>query len=311
MKKISRTEVSGKGRVIDWEKLQSEGLYTKTQAKKMGFLLSDTAEAYYSGKNFDVHLYKKIGIIEKKKATPTQIASLEKARQMRGKRVCETCKQILPKGYFGNFRLLPNIDKDQYSCNSCIRNSVKDNAVFEARNALQLSPVYLDTETTGLNADAEICEIAILDHQGAVLFQSLVKPTTPIPEEVALIHGISNDCVVDAPTWAEIHQNIIDSLANQQIVIYNKDFDLRLMQQTAAKHNLQMPDLEDETWCAMDIFSRFVGVWSDYHDTWKWHRLGVAARELGYSSTHTAHRAAEDCRMTRHVMHSVANTLIQ
>ena len=310
MKKISRTDVPGKGRVIDWEKLQSEGLYTKTQAKKLGFLLSETAEAYYSGRNFDVHLYRKIGEVQKKKATAAQLVSLAKARNMRGNRACESCKQVLPKEYFGHYRVLPTLEKDQESCDKCVRNSVKENAIFDARNACQLEPIYLDTETTGLGSDAEICEIAILDHDGSVLFETLIKPKLPIPVEASLIHGITNDHVSTAPTWPEIHARFLEIIKHRQIVIYNKDFDLRLIDQITFRYGFKTPDLDNETWCAMDIYSRFEAIWSDYHDSWSWHRLGVAARETGYSSNENAHRAAEDCRMTRHVLHAVANTLI-
>ncbi|HHQ4784521.1 TPA: hypothetical protein ACSPZU_004090, partial [Aeromonas veronii] len=41
----------------------------------------------------------------------------------------------------------------------------------------------LDTETTGLDDQAEIVEISIIDQLGKVVFDSLVKPQKPIPAE--------------------------------------------------------------------------------------------------------------------------------
>ena len=40
--------------------------------------------------------------------------------------------------------------------------------------------VFLDTETTGLDDDAELVEIAVVDATGAVLFESYCRPTVPV-----------------------------------------------------------------------------------------------------------------------------------
>lgn len=55
-------------------------------------------------------------------------------------------------------------------------------AVSWARWALVTrNVVILDTETTGLGADAEVVELAVLSPRGEVLFDSLVRPRKPIP----------------------------------------------------------------------------------------------------------------------------------
>lgn len=43
------------------------------------------------------------------------------------------------------------------------------------------SVVFLDTETTGLDGNAEIIDIALVDRDGAVLLDTLIRPTRPIP----------------------------------------------------------------------------------------------------------------------------------
>jgi len=53
-----------------------------------------------------------------------------------------------------------------------------------AELALQIlaqKPVYIDTETTGLEKDDEVVEISIINFDGSLLFTSLVKPTQSIP----------------------------------------------------------------------------------------------------------------------------------
>ena len=66
----------------------------------------------------------------------------------------------------------------------------------------------LDTETTGLK-DAEICQIAIIDHTGEVLFNTLVKPVKPIPSDAVRVHGITNEQVQNAPSWAEVAPKVV------------------------------------------------------------------------------------------------------
>ncbi len=78
-------------------------------------------------------------------------------------------------------------------------------AVLWAREQLtQEEWVILDTETTGLY-DAEIVEIAIINHCGEMLRATLIKPSISIPAEVTEIHGISDAMVADAPTFPEVY----------------------------------------------------------------------------------------------------------
>ena len=73
-------------------------------------------------------------------------------------------------------------------------------------SAWLLNCAILDTETTGLYDDAEIVEISIIDENGGVLLDTLVKPLKPIPAEATAIHGITNEMVATAPTWVAIHE---------------------------------------------------------------------------------------------------------
>lgn len=80
----------------------------------------------------------------------------------------------------------------------------REAAIRNARDALALGPLIVDTETTGLGDDAEIVEIAVVDSQGSIVFDSLVKPRRPIPREASDIHGITNAAVEDAPGFAQL-----------------------------------------------------------------------------------------------------------
>lgn len=84
--------------------------------------------------------------------------------------------------------------------------------------------VILDTETTGLY-DAEIVELSIIDTAGNVLLDTLVRPTRPIPAEATEIHGITDEMVANAPTWAEVYPQYQALVAGKTIAAYNAEFD--------------------------------------------------------------------------------------
>lgn len=97
---------------------------------------------------------------------------------------------------------------------------------------------YLDVETTGLHADAEILEIAILDEHGVPLIDTLVRPAraTHWPD-AECIHGIAPADVAMAPTAAELAEQIAAVLQGCEVVIYNADFDVEFLPPAA------------RTWC--------------------------------------------------------------
>ncbi len=100
-------------------------------------------------------------------------------------------------------------------------------AIQTARQILTQYPVYLDTETTGLSNSAEIVEVGIVDHDGAILFESLVRPARPIPLEVIAIHKIDNQMVQGSRAWPTIWPVVREIVLNRTIATYNADYDLR------------------------------------------------------------------------------------
>lgn len=79
--------------------------------------------------------------------------------------------------------------------------------------------LFLDTETTGPDpATAEVCEVAFIlsEYSGFTsvgekkVFESLVKPSVPIPPEASAVNGISNRMVANAPPAEDISQQITE-----------------------------------------------------------------------------------------------------
>ena len=164
--------------------------------------------------------------------------------------------------------------------------------------------LYLDTETTGLGTLDELVDIAAIDNSGRILLNSLIKPHRPIPADATAIHGISDLNVRDAPAWADVYPRFVELLANyQHVIVYNADFDQRLIRQTCSACALTVPRV---SWhCAMKKYATFAGVGSSYSGGYRWHQLGQAVTQLGVNLL-PDHSALADARACRAVVQAMA-----
>jgi DNA polymerase-3 subunit epsilon len=88
----------------------------------------------------------------------------------------------------------------------------------------------VDVETTGMRAGGgdRITEIAVVVvHAGRreVVVDSLVNPGRPIPPAICAITNITNAMVRDAPTFAEVVDQVVAALAGRIFVAHNARFD--------------------------------------------------------------------------------------
>jgi DNA polymerase III subunit epsilon len=169
--------------------------------------------------------------------------------------------------------------------------SCHDSAVCLAKN-----PVFLDTETTGFSKLDQIVEIAIIDHDGTVLMDTLIKPTVPISYRAIQVHGINEHKVKKAPSFADIWPTLLEILNNRPVVIYNQSFDLRMIRQSLKAHGITAmePPL---VYCAMEMYTAFRGK----------AKLEVAAEQCGIPVPSNRHRAAADAELMRQLVMYMAN----
>ncbi len=154
--------------------------------------------------------------------------------------------------------------------------------------------VYLDVETTGLSPSDEIIEIGILSEDGRVLLDTRVRPVNhTVWQEAQEINGISPEDVIKSPIFEEIRTQVIESIANKKVVIYNADFDSMFLQKEL-KHAKRVE-------CCMDAFAPVYGDWHDYFCSYTWKSLATAARYVYYSWEGAKHSAIADCKATRAV----------
>jgi len=178
-------------------------------------------------------------------------------------------------------------------------------AIFEAKREMSRQPVYLDTETTGLESTDQIVEVCVLDYDGTVLIDSLVKPSGSIPSSATRIHGVTTDMVKDAPTWPDLWPQVEAAMVNRRVAIYNAEFDVRLMKQSHRKHHMNWQLPNDLFFCVMKLYARFYGQWDSSRGSYRWQNLESAGRQCKIALPN-AHRARADTLLARAVLQYVA-----
>jgi len=112
-----------------------------------------------------------------------------------------------------------------------------------------------DTETTGLQkpipTDIQfqpfMCEIYAckLDYQFNRKefvfldeFETFVKPPIPMPKEAERIHGISDEMLIGAPSFAKVYDPLYDFFCGSDIVVgQNIEFDLNIINNELVRHD--------------------------------------------------------------------------
>lgn len=182
--------------------------------------------------------------------------------------------------------------------------TARQRAIDAAREVLSHNPVYLDTETTGLNASDEIVEISILDHDGAVLLETLVKPSRAIPAEATAIHGITNEDVQSSRAWPIVWTLAKPLIIGRVVVIYNDDFDLRMMRQSYERYNMKWND-RIKTFDLLKLYAEYRGERDPRRGGYRYHSLASAGQQCGIALPN-AHRATADALLARALMLHIA-----
>lgn len=174
-----------------------------------------------------------------------------------------------------------------------------------AKSLFELKNFYIvDTETTGTGNRDEVLQIGIVDKHGEVVLDTLVRPTVRVPYSVTQIHGITNEMLVDAPTFSDVYTDLSIKLAGSVLIAYNIDFDWRLLKQSADAHKLPMFRVKEKQ-CAMKTYAKYHGAWNPSQGDYKWQRLGNAAL-IEDIEVIDAHSALGDVRMTLALLERMA-----
>ena len=103
---------------------------------------------------------------------------------------------------------------------------------------------FFDLESTGTQITKDrIVQIGIIKiHPNGEeeSYNKLVNPTIPIPLEIAEIHGITNDRVMNQPTFQELANEIISFIGEGDLAGYNSNkFDIPLLAEEFLRCNIE------------------------------------------------------------------------
>ena len=182
----------------------------------------------------------------------------------------------------------------------------------------------MDTETTGLSKDDEVCELAVVSGAGDVLYHSLIRPTKAIPGEATQVHGIKAMDVLDSPTMRQAGPDILSILDGKFVVAYNGVFDFRLIRQSLERVNAPRTlRYRSRPWDEVDGEGAVVVDTVDVmrlHAAWHGERkkngafmskkLSHAVEHLGLSFEGQAHGALADAKATLAVLKHLAHASV-
>lgn len=171
---------------------------------------------------------------------------------------------------------------------------ITSSAIRTARNLTKKGFLVIDTETTGISKDAEICEIAVLDQDGNLIFYSLIKPSKPIPDNVIAIHGISNEMVQDAPIFSDIAMNLLQIISNKNLIAHNAYFDRKRLDFEFSRCGFSL----NATWNCTMLLTTPKGQ--------KWNKLSEALEQFNINLTGIAHRAIYDAECCRQIVFALS-----
>jgi DNA polymerase III subunit epsilon len=166
--------------------------------------------------------------------------------------------------------------------------------------------VVVDLETTGGSAagGSSITEIgAVKVRSGEVLgeFQTLVKPSEPIPPFICVLTGITNPMVAQAPPLTAVLPAFLEFARGSVLVAHNAPFDVGFLRHYCESLGLPWPAFQvlDTARLARRVLTR------DDAPNCKLSSLA----QLFRSSTTPNHRALSDARATVDVLHGLIERL--
>ena len=139
--------------------------------------------------------------------------------------------------------------------------------------------LVLDTQTTGLDADAEVSDVAVINTRGRVLLYDLRHAGTT--------------------SYRDIHGPLMRVLDRASTVcVYNAGFDMQMIEQSATRHGLDATIGADVV-CIMEEYANL------YTNDGRWPKLDKAAAAEGVSVGGARHRPLTDARLTLGLMRAV------
>ncbi len=159
---------------------------------------------------------------------------------------------------------------------------------------------FLEVDTDGLYADADILRIVLVDQTGAVLSDQVFQPRRPLSPKMAHLTGITPEMVASAPTLAEVRcsSQFRAAFVGRYILSFNLEFDTGKLSESATRYGLpELPLVGD---CLMLRAQ-------DYYRASHYPKLADLCERLGAPlPPHPQQDALDRARGQVHLLHMMA-----
>lgn len=180
-----------------------------------------------------------------------------------------------------------------------------EQAIRAAKSMLAMNPVYVDTETTGIEDFDTVIELAVLDSDGSVLYEGLIKPGKPIPLAASRIHGITDAKVAWSPVWKTVWPEVSALFKGRVAGFFNAAFDLRMIRQSCGLNGIPWVYPFADDFCVMELFARYYGELDPRRGGYRWKNLAFAGQYFRLPEPNS-HRAKDDALLTKLVLEKIA-----
>ncbi|MCX6016686.1 MAG: exonuclease domain-containing protein, partial [Chloroflexales bacterium] len=162
--------------------------------------------------------------------------------------------------------------------------------------------VAIDVEATGLSdIDDEVIEVAAVRFRGHTEvehFTTLVKPSVTIPFKISRITNITDDMVVDKPSFVDVRAQLKAFIGDDPVLGHSVDFDVRMLAGSGLR--LKQPAID-----TFELATLVAPNSGSFKLTDLVKKLGVIVQDDG-----AAHRALYDARLAHHLFCRLYELLI-
>src|SRR5258708_10834605 len=166
-------------------------------------------------------------------------------------------------------------------------------AVQQLRNL-----AFLEFDTDGFSADADIIRVVLLDKDGTTLYAQTIKPRRPISEKTTALTAVRQEDVEQAPTFAEICPELSTALQGRYILSFNLSFDLDKLRENAQRFGVEPVAVIGE--CLMQRSQQ-------YFHQYSYPKLADLCRRIGFPlPDHPLQNAWDRARGQMHLLEAMS-----
>jgi DNA polymerase III subunit epsilon len=155
--------------------------------------------------------------------------------------------------------------------------------------------LIIDTETVGAGPTIEIIEVALGDHEGRIVYETLAQPVFNALPPPSKHHRFDKAELRNAPQWTDIWPTLSTLIENRLLVAYNAAFDRRALAATCSRYHHVT---RERGWrCAMQLTKKVTGAKRSP-------TLEDACAHFGLAGGN--HRAARDVQATYELLRALA-----